>query len=437
MSDVIDRLNAALESRYRIESELGEGGMATVFLAHDIKHDRKVALKVLKPELAAVVGGERFLAEIRTTANLQHPNILPLFDSGEADTFLYYVMPYIEGESLREKLQREKQLHVDEAVGVATEVAEALQAAHEQGIIHRDIKPANILLSAGRPLVADFGIALAVTQAGGERITETGLSLGTPYYMSPEQATGDRVPTAASDVYGLGCVLYEMLTGEPPHTGSTAQAVLGKILLGSPTRATELRPSVPAHIDGALLKALEKLPADRFESAADFARALRNPSFRYGDSASVEAGRATGPWKGLALGAAAAAAVLGGGLVWPGTAGDPAGAGALRPGRQLRPAPGGPDGAGPRRLQHGIRRGHRRKLVPGFEAPGLSGDPATPRHRAGPGARVLAGRSRDRVGLGPGAEEASRRGRGRADPGPGRRPGNGGSVLGGQRHDPV
>ena len=316
MSEAMDRLNAALEDRYRIERELGQGGMATVYLAHDIKHDRRVALKVLKPELAAVVGAERFLTEIRTTANLQHPNILPLFDSGEADSFLYYVMPYIEGESLREKIQREKQLHVDEAVGIISEVAEALQAAHAQGIIHRDIKPANILLSAGRPLVADFGIALAVTQAGGERITETGLSLGTPYYMSPEQATGDRVPTPASDVYGLGCVLYEMLTGEPPHTGATAQAVLGKILLGSPTRATELRPAVPPHIDGALVKALEKLPADRFDSAADFARALRNPSFRYGGEAAVSEGGAPGRWKGVAAAAIAAAVLLAGALTW-------------------------------------------------------------------------------------------------------------------------
>ncbi|MGK7311458.1 MAG: protein kinase domain-containing protein [Candidatus Longimicrobiales bacterium M2_2A_002] len=316
MSEIIDRLNAALEGRYRILEELGEGGMATVFLAHDVKHDRKVALKVLKPELAAVVGADRFLTEIRTTANLQHPNILPLFDSGEADTFLYYVMPYIEGESLREKLQRDKQLSVDEAVGIINEVAEALEAAHAQGIIHRDIKPANILLSAGRPLVADFGIALAVSQAGGERITETGLSLGTPYYMSPEQATGDRVPTPASDVYGLGCVLYEMLTGDPPHTGATAQAVLGKILLGSPTRATELRPAVPPHIDGALMKALEKLPADRFDSASAFARALQNPSFRYGNEDAVVEGGAGGPWKGVAAAAVAAAVALAGGLAW-------------------------------------------------------------------------------------------------------------------------
>ena len=320
MSDsaTITRLNSALEGRYRIEREIGEGGMATVYLADDLRHERKVAVKVLKPELAAVVGGERFLAEIRTTANLQHPNILPLFDSGEADSFLFYVMPYVEGESLREKLDREKQLHVDEAVGIATEVAEALHTAHGQGIIHRDIKPANILLSSGRPLVADFGIALAVTQAGGERITETGLSLGTPYYMSPEQATGDRVPTAASDVYGLACVLYEMLTGEPPHTGSTAQAVLGKILLGSPTRATELRPAIPAHIDSALLMALEKLPADRFDSAAEFARALSSPSFRYGAAAAAGgAGGGTGrTWKVAAVAAGATALLLAGGLGW-------------------------------------------------------------------------------------------------------------------------
>ncbi len=191
MSDPITRLNAALEGRYAIERELGEGGMATVYLAKDLKHNRNVALKVLKPELAAVVGADRFLAEIKTTANLQHPHILPLFDSGEADSFLFYVMPYVEGESLREKLKREHQLSVDEALRLTTDIAEALEVAHQQGVIHRDIKPANILLSRGRPLVADFGIALAVSSAGGTRLTETGLSLGTPYYMSPEQATGD------------------------------------------------------------------------------------------------------------------------------------------------------------------------------------------------------------------------------------------------------
>ncbi len=193
MSDMIDRLNAALEGRYQIDREVGEGGMATVFLADDLRHARKVALKVLKPELAAVVGADRFLAEIKTTANLQHPHILPLFDSGEVDSFLFYVMPYVEGETLREKLDREHQLPVDDAVRIASDLAEALEYAHGHGVIHRDIKPANVLLSErGEPLVADFGIALAVAQAGGGRVTETGLSLGTPHYMSPEQATGDR-----------------------------------------------------------------------------------------------------------------------------------------------------------------------------------------------------------------------------------------------------
>ena len=211
----IDRLNAALSGRYRIESELGEGGMATVYLADDIKHERKVALKVLKPELAAVVGAERFLAEIKTTANLTHPHILPLHDSGEADSFLYYVMPYIEGETLRERIDRDKQLPVDEALGIATAVANALHTAHEHGVVHRDIKPGNILLQGGEPVVADFGIALAVGAASGTRLTETGLSVGTPYYMSPEQATGDQTVGPASDTFALACVLYEMLVGEP------------------------------------------------------------------------------------------------------------------------------------------------------------------------------------------------------------------------------
>jgi eukaryotic-like serine/threonine-protein kinase len=279
---MIDRLNAALEGRYRIERELGQGGMATVYLAEDLKHRRNVAVKVLRPELAAVVGAERFLAEIETTANLQHPYILPLFDSGEADGFLFYVMPYVEGESLREKLDREKQLRVDEAVEIARKVADALDYAHEQGVVHRDVKPANILLSArGEPLVADFGIARAVSQAGGGRLTETGLSLGTPHYMSPEQATGDQDVDPRSDVYALGCVLYELLAGEPPFAARTAQAVLVRILTEEPRPVTDVRRSVPPHVAAVIGRSLEKLPADRFPSAEAFAGALRDPSFRY------------------------------------------------------------------------------------------------------------------------------------------------------------
>ena len=281
-SDSISRLNAALEGRYAIERELGEGGMATVYLAQDLRHEREVALKVLKPELAAVIGAERFLTEIKTTANLQHPHILPLFDSGEEDGFLYYVMPYVEGESLREKLDREHQLGVDDALALTGKVADALDYAHEKGIVHRDIKPANILLSErGEPLVADFGIALAVAQAGGGRITETGLSLGTPHYMSPEQATGDRDIGPRSDVYALGCVLYEMLAGEPPYAAPNAQAVLAKILTLDAPSITAVRRTVPPNVGSAIAKALEKLPADRFETAEQFAAAFENESFTY------------------------------------------------------------------------------------------------------------------------------------------------------------
>ena len=302
----VNRLNAAFEGRYAIERELGEGGMATVYLAEDRKHHRKVALKVLKPNLAAVVGAERFLAEIETTANLQHPNILPLFDSGEADGFLFYVMPYVEGDTLKDRLHRERQLPVSEAVDIATDVAEALQTAHDQGVIHRDIKPGNILISRGKPLVADFGIALAVSAAGGgERLTETGLSLGTPYYMSPEQATGDQVVGPSTDTYALGCVLYEMLVGEPPYPGGTAQAVLGKIIAGEPVSAAKQRPSVPANVDAAVRRALEKLPADRFRSALEFAKALEDEHFRYGQLAAAGAGDAVGPWNRLTLAFAA------------------------------------------------------------------------------------------------------------------------------------
>jgi serine/threonine-protein kinase len=273
------RLGEALADRYHIERELGAGGMATVYLAQDLKHERKVALKVLKPELAAVLGADRFVQEIKTTASLQHPHILPLFDSGSADGFLYYVMPYIEGETLRDKLDRETQLGIDEAVRVTTEVADALDYAHRNGVIHRDIKPENILLHDGRPMVADFGIALAVSAAAGGRMTETGLSLGTPHYMSPEQATAEKDITARSDIYSLGCVLYEMLAGDPPHTGSTAQQIIMKIVTEEAAPVTRLRKTVPANVTAAVAKALEKLPADRFGTARAFAEALANPAF--------------------------------------------------------------------------------------------------------------------------------------------------------------
>ena len=280
MPDPIERLNAALEGRYSIDRELGEGGMATVYLAEDLKHQRKVAIKVLKPELAAIVGGGRFLVEIRTTAALQHPHIVPLFDSGEVDEFLFYVMPYVEGESLRERLDRDSQLPVEEAVGIARNVASALEYAHEQGVIHRDIKPANILLHRGEPLVADFGIALAVAEAGGGRITETGLSVGTPHYMSPEQAAGERSLDPRSDVYALGCVLYEMLAGQPPHAGPTAQAVLARILTDEARPVRELRGIVPPNVDAAVAGSLAKLPADRISSPAELQRALDDPGYR-------------------------------------------------------------------------------------------------------------------------------------------------------------
>jgi len=307
VSEAIARLNTALEARYAVEREIGAGGMATVFLAKDLKHNRNVALKVLKPELAAVVGAERFLTEIETTANLQHPHILPLYDSGEADSMLFYVMPYVEGESLRERLDRDHQLPVDDAVRIATNMAEALDYAHRRGVIHRDIKPANVLLQDGKPVISDFGIALAVGVAGGGRLTETGLSMGTPYYMSPEQASADREPTPASDVYSLGCVLYEMLVGEPPYVGSSAQAVLAKILMGDAPAAAATRASIPANVDAAIRKALEKLPADRFTGVQDFAKALDDPGFRHGDPGGPDAaGTAArvGPWSRVSVGVA-------------------------------------------------------------------------------------------------------------------------------------
>ena len=316
MSDPVSRLNAALEGRYRIKREAGEGGMATVFLADDLKHGRKVALKVLKPELAAVVGAERFLAEIRTTANLQHPHILPLHDSGEVDSLLYYVMPYVQGESLRERLDREHQLPVDAAVRIATNMAEALDYAHRQGVIHRDIKPANVLLQDGKPVISDFGIALAVGAAGGGRLTETGLSLGTPHYMSPEQATGEHNVGPATDIYALGCVLYEMLVGGPPFTGSSAQAVLGAIVAGDAPSAKAARSSVPANVDAVIKRALERIPSDRFVRADQFATALSDASFEHGVVAKHPGAR-RGLWNPLSAVLALVVVALIALLAWP------------------------------------------------------------------------------------------------------------------------
>jgi serine/threonine-protein kinase len=314
VQDLLTRLQAALADRYRLDRELGAGGMAMVYLAHDVRHGRPVALKLLRPELAAVIGAERFLTEIRTTANLQHPHILPLFDSGEVDGFLFYVMPFVEGESLRDRLNREKQLPVGDAVRIAGEVASALDYAHRHGVIHRDIKPENILLHDGQALVADFGIALAASKAGSTRMTETGMSLGTPHYMSPEQAMGEREIGPRSDVYALGAVTYEMLAGDPPFLGSTAQAIVAKVITEKPPPLTAARDTVPAAVAAAVHQALAKLPADRFASAAEFAAALAGRMPAAVDSGTLSAtvamplrrspaklGRAALPWGLLAL----------------------------------------------------------------------------------------------------------------------------------------
>ena len=291
------RLAAALSERYRIERELGQGGMATVYLAHDLRHDRPVAIKVLHPELGAALGSERFLSEIKTTAKLQHPHILPLLDSGEADGLLFYVMPYVSGETLRARLERETQLPIADAVRIARETADALSTAHALGIVHRDIKPENILLQGGHALVADFGIALAVQSAGGQRMTQTGLSLGTPQYMSPEQAMGEKTVDARADVYALGAVTYEMLTGEPPFTGSTVQAIVAKLMTDPARPLTQLRKSVPLHVEAAVLAALEKVPADRIASATAFSQALGDPAFAAGRTTALSRphGRSTTP----------------------------------------------------------------------------------------------------------------------------------------------
>ena len=299
------RLTTALADRYQILREVGAGGMATVYLAEDVKHHRQVALKVLRPELAAVIGAERFLKEIETTANLQHPHILPLFDSGTVDGTVFYVMPYVEGESLRDRLTREKQLGTEEAVRITREVASALDYAHRKGIVHRDIKPENILLHDGQALVADFGIALAASNTGSTRMTETGMSLGTPHYMSPEQAMGERTLDARTDVYALGCVLYEMLSGEPPFNGPTAQAIVARVMTDKPRPLTEARPTVPGHVEAAVATALQKLPADRFATAAEFSAALASTGYTTPGRPVAAPARTSGarlPW--IAAGAA-------------------------------------------------------------------------------------------------------------------------------------
>ncbi|MGH7656953.1 MAG: protein kinase domain-containing protein, partial [Gemmatimonadales bacterium] len=278
MSDTLAKVQAALNGRYAVERELGQGGMATVYLARDDRHDRQVAIKVLKPELASALGPERFLREIRLAAGLQHPHILSVYDSGESDGLLYYVMPFVAGESLRDRLNREQQLPIPDAVTIAREVADALATAHSQGVIHRDIKPENILLSGGHAVVADFGIARAVSRAGEDRLTETGMSIGTPAYMSPEQGAGESGVDGRSDVYSLGCVLYEMLCGQPPFTGPSAMAVLARHSLEAVPSLHIVRHTIPDELEDIVFRALEKVPADRFASARQFAQALAGPA---------------------------------------------------------------------------------------------------------------------------------------------------------------
>jgi serine/threonine-protein kinase len=277
-ADQLARLNTALAGCYTIERDIGSGSMATVYLAEDVRHHRNVAVKVLRPELASILGPDRFLREVETAARLNHPHILALYDSGEADGFLFYVMPYIKGESLRQRLERETQLSVAESLRITRQVAAALDHAHGQHVIHRDVKPDNILLHEGVAMVADFGIALAVSAAAGERLTQTGLVVGTAAYMSPEQALGERALDARSDVYSLGCVLYEMLAGEPPYTGPTARAVIAKQLADPVPAVRRLRSAVPAGIEQALMQALAGVPADRFASVSAFAEALAEPA---------------------------------------------------------------------------------------------------------------------------------------------------------------
>ncbi|HEY1335165.1 MAG TPA: serine/threonine-protein kinase, partial [Myxococcaceae bacterium] len=274
MTAPFDRLKTALGDRYDLERSVGEGGMATVYLARDVKHERRVAIKVLRPELSVSLGADRFLREIRVAANLQHPNILGLYDSGEVDGLLYYVMPFVEGESLRDRLNREQQLPIHDALQITREAAEALHYAHQHGIVHRDIKPENILLQGGHALVADFGIARAFSEAGGEKLTQTGMAVGTPAYMSPEQSHGGEHVDARSDVYSLGCVLYELLIGQPPFTGPNSMAIMARHAMEVVPSLQVVRQSVPDEVEDAVLRALEKTPADRFQTMAEFCERL-------------------------------------------------------------------------------------------------------------------------------------------------------------------
>jgi serine/threonine-protein kinase len=312
LTDTVDRLRAGLGARYRIERELGRGGMATVYLAEDLTHHRPVAVKVLRPELSAALGPERFLHEIDVAAHLQHPHILPLFDSGRLDDgpgVFYYVMPYVEGESLRARMDREKQLPLEDAVRLAGEVADGLDAAHARGVVHRDIKPENILLTGGHAVIADFGLARALNAAGAERLTRSGMALGTPYYMSPEQATAGEVD-ARADVYSLGCVLYEMLAGSPPFTGPTASAVLARHSVDPVPAIRTVRSSVPEPVERVVIRSLAKVPADRYATARQFARALS-------EAAAAPRGGSPAPQRPrglhIALGAVAVAAAA---AVW-------------------------------------------------------------------------------------------------------------------------
>jgi TolB-like protein len=302
----LPRLAAALADRYTIEREVGHGGMATVYLAQDRKHHRPLAIKVLRPELAAALGSERFLREIEIAARLSHPHILPLYDSGEAAGALYYVMPYVEGETLRQRLDRERQLPVAEAVRIAREVADGLSHAHSYGVIHRDIKPENILLSGGHAVIADFGIARAISAASSERLTGTGLAVGTPAYMSPEQAMGLRELDARSDLYSLGCVLYEMLGGAPPHSAPTPQAVIAKRVSEAVPSVRAARETIPESLDTVLRQALAKVPADRYRTVAELADALSGAAI-----GPEWVARPTGPLRVMGLYLLSALAVLG------------------------------------------------------------------------------------------------------------------------------